>query len=138
MNNRFEKQEIAVDMFVNALKNAGMQSSYGERQKPRFWRGFVDKDYATEALFVRFSIDDNNIPYSADNFDFMQSVEIGGEVYTNNGYFDSQYLVLCANIEECMQENNIDIQWLGEDTDASFNVDNPIKLKRFTAKIKLI
>lgn len=138
-NNRFGKQETAVVAFTTALDNAGMQPSYGNNtSKPRYWRGFVEKNYANEALFLRFLVDDNNIPYSADDFDFMQNIEIGGEIYTNNGYNDSAYLSLCGNIEAYMQENNIDFQWLGEDTDASFDIDNPIRLKRFSAKINLI
>lgn len=136
MNNRFQTQELAVGAFTDALTDAGMQPSYGDdATKPRYWRGFVDKDYATEPLFLRFIVDNNEIPYSADNYDFLQEVEIGGEVYTNNGYEDEDYIDLCLAIEAQMQNNNIEFQWLGEDSDASFDVDNPIRLKRFTAKI---
>ena len=145
-NKRFEKQEAAVAAFVNALENAGMQSAYDNvldsnnnpLDLPRYFRGYVDKNLATDALFVRFIVDDNEIPYSADNFDFLQTIEIGGEVYTYNGYNDSDYIDLCLAIESQMQSNEIDFKWLGEGTDASFDIDNPIKLKRFTATINKI
>lgn len=138
MNKRFEKQEEAITLFTEALNDAGMQPSYGLKTKPRYWRSFVEKNYATESLFLRFIVDTNDIPYSADNFDFLQSVEIGGEFYTNNGFNDIAYIRICEEIESCMQEKNIEFQWLGEDTDASFDIDNPIRLKRFTAKINTI
>lgn len=133
MNKRFEKQEIIVAKFMSALNLAGMQPTYGnDEAKPRYWRGFVPKSYSNEALFLRFNVDDNEIIYSADDCDFMQTVPIGGEIYTHNGYGDSDYQSLCKNIEEKLTENRFNIEWAQEDTDSSFNVDDPIHIKRFS------
>lgn len=131
--NRFTVQESLVAEFISALNEAGMQRGYAnDPKKPYYWRGFVPKDYSTRALFLRYNVDENNTAVYADDDDFMRSIEIGGEVYTNNGYGDSAYQDLCIEIENKLKEHRFIIEWLQEDTDASFNVDAPISIKRFT------
>lgn len=132
--NRFKTQESLVASFISALNAAGMQRGYGnDPNKPHYWRGFVPKDYSTRELFLRYNVDENDTAVYADDDDFMRSIEIGGEVYTNNGYGDGAYQDLCIAIEENLEANGFKIEWGQEDTDASFNVDAPVSIKRFTA-----
>lgn len=131
--NRIETQEYLVAEFITALNNAGMQISHGsDPNKPYYWRGFVPKGYSTKALFLRYNVDSNDTEYYADNKDFMRSITIGGEIYTNNGYGDEAYQNLCIEIENQLTLSGFYIEWEQEDTDSSFNVDNPISIKRFT------
>lgn len=130
---RFQTQESLVSGFVNALVQAGMQNATGSsKTKYRFFRGYVPPKHSKEAIFLRYSVDENDTPHYADNVDFMRSIEIGGEIYTRNGYGDETFKTLCNNIESECSDGGYRIEWEGEDTDASLDADSPIALKRFT------
>ena len=131
--NRFSTQESIVADFINVLIAAGMQYASGaDDTKPRFHRGFVPPEKSTEALFLRYNVDDNNTIESSDNDDFIREVVIGGEIYTRNGYGDSDYQDLCENIEKECKKSRFQIEWENESTDASFDVDSPMPIKRYT------
>lgn len=131
--NKFETQESLVSGFLSALNNAGLQPAGGSDQtKTKYYRGFVTKAGSDAALYVRYNVDDNDTVYSSDDSDFMRGIEIGGEVYTKNGYGDTDYQDLCYNIEESCKESGYILEWGGESTDASFDPDSPVALKRFT------
>lgn len=130
---RFRTQESIVAGFLSILNSAGMQSSFGSNKtKPRYYRGYCPPDATKKAIFLRYVADFNETVSSADNDDFMRKTEIGGEIYTKNGYGDATYQLLCYNIERYCAQNGYNIEWFGEDTDTSFDVNSPIAFKRFT------
>ena len=131
--NRFETQESFVAEFIVALTNAGMQAGAGaDLTKPRYFRGYVPPERSTDALFLRYNIDENNTLYFSDDKDFIREIVIGGEVYTRNGYGDSDYQDLCEDIEDECVKKGFAVEWENESTDASFDANSPISIKRFS------
>lgn len=133
MMDRFNTQESIVSGFLTILNTAGMQASYGKNAtKPHYYRGFVPPTAVKKPLFLRYVVDVNESVYKADNDDFMRRTEIGGEIYTKNGFDDPTYKTLCANIESNCLSNGYSIEWFGESTDTSLDAQSTIAFKRFT------
>lgn len=140
--NLFKKQEEAVALFEQALKNAGMVDSYELKSnpsegRPAFWRTKVGKSFSQEPLYLRYQVTDNLEAESADDQFFIGILYINGEVVSNNGFDDEQYQLLCQRIEDEVTALGFNIGWTSEPENTDIDVDNPLWLKYFEVQKKI-
>ena len=130
-----EREAFAAN-FERALRSAGMQDvDGGDILKPRYCRNRVPKPVQQEAIYLLYSVMDSPEAQAADNKPYSRTIYAYGTVYTRNGYFDSDYQKLIADIQTACEAVAPKITMLfgGEGVDISIDPDSPIDFINFTA-----
>ena len=134
---KFQLREEFVAKFEQALRNAGMQSKLGtDTTKPRYWRGQVDN--TDDALFLLYVVTEPIALEHADNKLVRQQLFINGEVFTRNGFNDSDYQDLCNNIEVECEKLGINCTFSDEGRDNTIDTESPIYYINFEVSEKAL
>lgn len=133
---KFGLRERFAYNFETALKAAGMQDAYSLEEKPKFWRGQVND--TTDALFLLYTISEPITTQEADNHLYRQELYIDGQLYTRNGFEDSDFQDLADDIEDECKNAGIFISWTGEGMDTSLDTESPLYYVNFEAKQRLL
>lgn len=134
---KFQLREEFVAKFEQALRNAGMQSKLGtDIDKPRYWRGQVDD--TNDALFLLYIVTDNLPLESADNKSVRRQLYLNGEVFTRNGFNDSEYQDLCYNIEVECEKLKLTCTFSDEGRDNSLDTESPIYYINFEVDAEML
>lgn len=134
---KFQLREEFVAKFEQALRNAGMQSKLGtDTTKPRYWRGQVDN--TDDALFLLYVVTELIALEHADNKLVRQQLFINGEVFTRNGFTDSDYQDLCHNIEVECEKLKLTCTFSDEGRDNSLDTESPIYYINFEVDAEML
>lgn len=134
---KFQLREEFVAKFEQALRNAGMQSKLGtDTDKPRYWRGQVDNP--DDALFLLYVVTEPIALEHADNKLVRQQLFINGEVFTRNGFNDSDYQDLCNNIEVECEKLKLTCTFSDEGRDNIIDTESPIYYINFEVSEKAL
>ena len=134
---KFRLRDTFAYNFETALKTAGMQDEYGLDEKPKFYRGEGTID-ANESLALIYTVSEPIDINVADNKLVRQQLFIDGQLFTRNGYDDSDFQDLAEAIETACQNANIFIKWTGEGRDNSIDTESPICFVNFEAQQRLL
>lgn len=132
---KFETRERFVAMFEQALRNAGMQSSLGTENKPKYWRGQVNNDASD--LFLLYVVTDNKSRDFADNKPVRQDLYINGQLFTRSGFTDSDYQDLCVAIERECEALGLDIDFDDENINNVIDTESPVFYVNFEVNTRL-
>ena len=134
---KFQLREEFVAKFELALRNAGMQRWTGtEIDKPKYWRGQVDD--TSENLFLLYAVTDNLPLEEADNKSVRRQLYLNGEVFTRNGFSDSDYQDLCHNIEIECEKLGLFCVFSDEGRDNTLDTESPIYYINFEIQARLL
>jgi hypothetical protein len=134
---KFQLREEFVAKFEQALRNAGMQSKLGtDTDKPRYWRGQVDD--TNDALFLLYVVTEPIALEHADNKLVRQQLFLNGEVFTRNGFTDSDYQDLCHNIEVECEKLKLTCTFSDEGRDNSLDTESPIYYINFEVDAEML
>jgi hypothetical protein len=134
---KFQLREEFVAKFEQALRNAGMQGKLGsDTAKPRYWRGQVDN--TDDALFLLYVVTEPIALEHADNKLVRQQLFINGEVFTRNGFNDSDYQDLCHNIEVECEKLKLTCTFSDEGRDNTIDTESPIYYINFEVSEKAL
>lgn len=137
-NRKAQIREQAAARFEIALQSAGMQRWTGKGDKPKYWRGRVDKQGMLDDLFLLYTITDNLELNAADNKSFRRNIYINGQIYTRSGYANGDFQDLQEKIQYAMEELNIVFTFQGEGVDTSIDQDAPVYYINFESEQRLL
>ena len=135
---KFLLRERFVANFEQALQNAGMQDGRTGQEigKPRYWRTQVNN--TEDALFVLFVVTDNLPLEDADNKSIRRQLFINGEVFTRNGFGDTDFQNLCEQIEIECEKLNLICVFSDEGRDNSVDTESPIDYVNFEIQARML
>ena len=122
-------------MFERALRNAGMQSSLGTENKPKYWRGQVDND--TSDLYLLYEVTGNAPLEYADNKSIRRDLYINGQLFTRSGFSDSDYQDLAVAIERECEELGLFITFEDENINNLVDTESPVFYINFEVNARL-
>lgn len=137
---RWKLRDTFAYNFETVLKSVGMIDGEidEEAQSPKYYRGEGEIDLSTQTLWLNYTVSEPIDTENADNDLFRQQLFIDGQLFTVNGYSDSDFHDLAEAIETQCKSAGIFIKWTGEGRDNSIDTESPIYYVNFEAQQRLL